>query len=215
MCEQCAACKPGMKESEPLLCFKDFREAAVHRMTEISNEDYIRCTRPLSPWAQVSGWNLYNNFRDFMHLVYLGTARDLIASDIKLLLLNRCLGQQREPADQKLWRLSEDMHRQCRNAGLKMRKRTLTLANCGLDQPQFAEMGSMFKAAHIKCMLWYFAKKMEEVADEYPLGQDVAACNWTLVRAINIFDAGGLLLSPDDASQAAGLPNYSTVSFVL
>ena len=138
-----------------------------------------------------------------MHIVYLGTARDLIASCCKLLLVSGILGN--AAPNEQLRVLSEDMYWTCAQAGLRLRRRQLTLANAGLDRPQFAELGGMWKAAQVKGLLYYFACKMQRVAHEVPEGQLVAVCAWSLVRTINIFDGGSLILSGQDARRASEL----------
>ena len=81
-------------------------------------------------------------------------------------------------------------------------RRRFTLANLGLDQPKFAELGGMWKAAQVKGLLYFFALKMTEEADQVEHGQLVALCTWALVRAINVFDGAAMLLSRADAEQA-------------
>ena len=47
------------------------------------------------------------------------------------------------------------------------RKPFLTAASLGGDDG-YAELGSRFKASHIKLMIWWLAKESQEFADGYP-----------------------------------------------
>ena len=66
-----------------------------------------------------------------------------MASIVKLMLRGSVVEK-----EQQLEELTIQMHRWCKGHGLKLRRRLLALANLGLDKPQFAELGSVFKAAH-------------------------------------------------------------------
>lgn len=46
----------------------------------LGHTDYINNDTPLSPWRVVEGWHLHSCFHDPMHVLYLGTCRDLYAS---------------------------------------------------------------------------------------------------------------------------------------
>lgn len=43
----------------------------------------------------------------------------------------------------------------------------LTKANLGGDD-EYAEMGTRFKASHIKLLIWWLAKETQEFADQNP-----------------------------------------------
>ena len=172
-------------------------------MSRLTHSDYMATEPRPSPWHIVPGWNLLACFRDWMHIVYLGTAKDLVASCCKLLLVSRILGN--AAPNEQLRSLSHEMYQTCAQAGLRLRRRQLTVANLGLDKPQFAELGAMWKAAQVKGLLYFFAVKMRQVARKVQEGQVVAVCMWSLVRAINIFDGGSLFLSAEDAQKACEL----------
>ena len=181
--------------------YKQFQELSGHVLSRLSHADYLQTTVPISPWACVAGWNILNCFRDFMHNAYLGTVRDLLGSCVKLMVVSGVLLG--ETLLQKLRLLSEEMWQASRANGVHMARRYFTAANCGLDQPQFAELGSVFKAAQVKAMLWFFASKMTAHAADVPEGRYVAACVWALLRAVQIFDGSSLILHEHDAREAS------------
>ena len=200
----CCACKPGYKQSVEQLNFKQFTPGSAHEMTILTHDEYLATATHVSPWAQLSGWHLLNNYRDLMHVLFLGTCKDLLASNVKLLAVYNLLpGNPQEALDKRLRAFSEDMYHECKSAHLALRRRALTRANLSMDKSQFVELGSVFKAAQIKCMVYFFTKRMLAVAGSIPHGELVAMCNWTLLRAINIFDSSGLLLTPADAAEAS------------
>ena len=53
------------------------------------HEDYIKLEPVLSPWSVVPGWHLGTAFHDPMHVLYLGTCRDLLASAMGYWIRNK------------------------------------------------------------------------------------------------------------------------------
>ena len=48
---------------------------------------------------------------------------------------------------------------------LYLPRRVLTESNCsGYGNDDYAELGSKFKAQHVKCMVWFLARKLEELS---------------------------------------------------
>lgn len=56
------------------------------------HSDYMMNHRPLSPWHVIDGWNLGVCFHDPMHVMYLGTCRDLYASALGFWVFNGFFG---------------------------------------------------------------------------------------------------------------------------
>ena len=54
--------------------------------------DYVRGPGPHSPWMAVQGWHIKSCFHDPMHLVFLGTCRDLYASSLGFWIRNDFFG---------------------------------------------------------------------------------------------------------------------------
>ena len=81
-CEECWATQP-FKNAPPATNYKDFRSSALWRMTHITHEVYMGLPEQKSPWVlHVRGARLDTFYRDIMHVVYLGFARDFLASVI-------------------------------------------------------------------------------------------------------------------------------------
>ena len=65
----------------PALDYKNITPSAAWPLTEINDAMYRRMeANNLSPWSKVSGFNFNTIAFDWMHGIYLGTARDLVAS---------------------------------------------------------------------------------------------------------------------------------------
>ena len=83
-------------------------------------------------------------------------------------------------------------------------KPVLTLAGLG-GLSEFAELSSRYKGSHVKIMLWWLARKCQEVADvsdDMDL-QVLAACTWGLQRSTEIQSLSGLVLDQPDADEAS------------
>ena len=79
ICESCMA-ENCTKRSNPSMWYFDFRNDRPRHLTYITDRTYRATTLELSPWTQVDGWTLGTCLHDWMHSVYLGTARDLLPS---------------------------------------------------------------------------------------------------------------------------------------
>ena len=99
-----------------------------------------------------------------------------------------------------------------------------TPANTGLQDKDYPELGSTWKAAQIKLILWYITKKACQFAGETnaaglnsvdvqllfqqspspaiaqdPILQSGASCSWALQTAISLMDSAGLIMTCEDA----------------
>ena len=83
-CDRCAAIQPFTNEP---LAYKNMSPTAPYVGTSISHDQYMATTLPrhLSSWASIENWQFETCVFDFMHVVYLGVARDLVPSCFKLL----------------------------------------------------------------------------------------------------------------------------------
>ncbi|CAJ1430526.1 unnamed protein product [Effrenium voratum] len=90
---------------------------------------------------------------------------------------------------------------------LYLPRRKLTLANLHTwGNEDYAELGSKFKAAHVKIMLWWLAKKTQIITDESDgdhLLTVMAACCFGLGRFVEVLDHAGLVLSTSESSEAS------------
>ncbi len=127
MCDECCAQK-RTKNANPHLSYKDFRPDAPHKLTRFEHAGYVRCALIMgsSPYTCVSGWSLKTNFKDIMHVLMLGAARDHVANHICVwlesgLLQHICLRFPAAPgepeADHTLRVLWLDFRKWCRGQG--------------------------------------------------------------------------------------------------
>lgn len=136
-------------------------------MTNLSHLEFLQSSDFPSPWEEMPGFHYNSCFRDPMHTIYLGTAKDLLASCLGLWYRRKVLtGTNLQ--EQLRW-VSAKQKEYCKTAGLRARFRTFTPSNTGLDkQSEYPELGSCFKAATIKVTLWFFAKFSSEIATLHP-----------------------------------------------
>ena len=69
--------------------FKNFSANAPYLLTSIDHNMYLNTTpaAELSPWTAMPAWKIENTLFDWMHVVLLGVARDVVAAAIKLMAM--------------------------------------------------------------------------------------------------------------------------------
>lgn len=160
VCDQCLASRP---KANAAMSFKNFFETAPHTMTQLSHEDFLRTCSVVTPWIGMPGFTINTAFRDPMHTIYLGTAKEVLASAMGYWCR---MGFIPGPNLQEQLRgISQRQRSDCSTADVRASFKTFTPANTGLDTPsEFPELGSSFKAATIKVSIWFFAKFAMELA---------------------------------------------------
>lgn len=98
------------KNSDHNMWFCDFRPSSARHLTEIDHATYIRTCKSISPYAVIPGWTLGTCLRDFLHVVYLGTAKDIIPSLLADWLDAGLLGGPPQTVDDRLRSFSLEMH---------------------------------------------------------------------------------------------------------
>ena len=162
ICETCMAERPN-KNGDPMLTFKNFYPNAAHCMTELSHDEYVASSTRQSPWSGLPGFHVKSLFRDPMHTIFLGTAKEVLASCLGFWSRHQCLPG-RTLEDQLRW-VSQQQKEICRQAGLKGPFKTMTPSNTGLDTAsEYPELGSGFKASAVKTSIWFFAKLAAEIS---------------------------------------------------
>ncbi|CAE7832343.1 unnamed protein product [Symbiodinium sp. CCMP2592] len=88
LCDRCCAKTPTEKHMDDMN-FKNFSANAPFLLTAIDHNMYLNTTpsAELSPWTAMPGWKIENTFFDWMHIVLLGIARDVVAAAIKLMAM--------------------------------------------------------------------------------------------------------------------------------
>ena len=111
ICDACLS-QRKTKKSDPNLWYFDFRDSSPRHMTRIDDTTYRQTAKEISPYHLIQGWKLETCLRDIMHVVYLGTARDLIPSLLGdwLESPHNVLGDPAESLDIRLRRFSMEMH---------------------------------------------------------------------------------------------------------
>ena len=161
ICDTCLAEKKS-KYGQAEMEYKNFYPDAAFWETEMSHADFLRRCVKVTPWSEMPGFHIKSVFRDPMHILYLGCAKDLLAS---VLGYWHRAGLLEGPNLQEQLRIfSRKLREVCRQEGLHGPFRTFTPANTGLaDGGEYCELGSAFKAMSIKTMVWYFAKFANEL----------------------------------------------------
>ncbi|CAK9045114.1 Uncharacterized protein SCF082_LOCUS25524, partial [Durusdinium trenchii] len=72
-----------------------------------------------------------------------------------------------------------------------------------LEDNNYPELGTAWKAAHVKLALWYITKPACDFAEERddPILEVGASCSWALLSAIESMDAAGLIMTEEQAVQ--------------
>ncbi|CAE7375107.1 nipblb [Symbiodinium sp. CCMP2592] len=200
LCDQCVAIKPS-KNMVRGMNYKNFSANAPFLLTTISHETYLNTTSAsdLSPWTAMPGWRLENTFFDWMHVVLLGVGRDAVAAAIKLMVMRGLIGWDTKRADLKMLTLWIKKEYKSRKSFSVI---SLTPANAGLDPwTEYPELGTIFKAAQVKILIWGISRKLQEVVKRV---QDedlvrMALAMRGLSEAQSLLDNGGLKFTGSEA----------------
>ena len=85
LCDTCLASLG--KGTHECMSGRNFSLSATWRRTRLNHEGYLaRETGDVSPFIQVEGFKIETAVCDWMHNIYLGCGRDLMASGLKLLI---------------------------------------------------------------------------------------------------------------------------------
>lgn len=99
--------------------YKNLHPDAPYKLSSISHEFYLVAERGnISPWAQVAGWRLETCVFDLLHNVFLGTARDTIASTWKALVLGGHFAGYGDDDNEILSNITAEMRRTWKDHGL-------------------------------------------------------------------------------------------------
>ena len=115
----CDGCLAGLGVKVPEeMCYKNLGNSAAWQYTEIDHESYVKMGGKLSHWMVLPGWRVETVALDAMHNIFLGTAKDLVGSSIRTLLLYGAFGHVAEgEVDAKLRAVQKEMVASCKDAG--------------------------------------------------------------------------------------------------
>lgn len=89
MCDRCLASQG--KNTPVAMHYKNFSNQKAWDLTFIDCNGYLHLDRSnLTPWLEVPGFTMWTMSWDLLHNLWLGTARDLVASGIKTLVMQGC-----------------------------------------------------------------------------------------------------------------------------
>lgn len=116
MCESCHA--EQFKPKHPRMYYKDLSKDAAYSLSSISHEFYCVAERDiLSPWHVCEGWRIDICVFDLLHNVFLGVAKDTIASALKALHLKGCLDEYGATESEILACITIEMRKVCKEHG--------------------------------------------------------------------------------------------------
>ena len=186
--------------------YRNISDSAAWPHTVIDHHTYLRLDETISPWACIEGFQIENVSFDILRNLFLGTARDLVASAISVLIRQHVYDHVEGNAESILGYIQREMARDCKSFGslssnsalfscvcvfghwkgcpkpgffasahsvallcsvqlrLYMPKKP-ALSEAALNFGEYPELSGKFKAAHVKLLLFWFARKTQEVAD--------------------------------------------------
>ena len=142
-CERCSAVKPTSSEDHPM-SYKNMAPSAPYATTCINHEEYVATCDRISPWSAIDGFQLETVTYDWMHVVYLGTARDHVPSALKMLQHLGYHYTENETDDHFLKGIYMEMKRDCKQYG----PHVLHLS-CLVDIFLFSKPTSVFRPAKV------------------------------------------------------------------
>ena len=110
ICESCMSQNRKHKNSDPAMWYDDFRDSSPRHLTTVDDQTYRRTCKTISPYSCIPGWTLGTTLRDIMHIVYLGTAQDLIPSLLADWISHDILGEPGQSVNERLRAFSLEMH---------------------------------------------------------------------------------------------------------
>lgn len=204
VCESCAA-----SARIASLSFADSRSSAHWRRWQFTHAQYVEHAAVLSPWLQMSGFELSRAIFDFMHCMHVGVARDFCAQTLyDMARLGYAGGG--SLADQLLV-LWADFCKFCRRIKMQFCKRRFAPKVLGLRKSGndlvYPEMNSRTKAAHVVPIIHYLAWKTRDVLSRRdpitdPLGEVRAWCAFGIADLLHVMSDSSVLLSDDSVVRA-------------
>ncbi|CAE7812100.1 unnamed protein product [Symbiodinium sp. CCMP2592] len=187
--------------------FKNFSANAPFLLTAIDHNMYLNTTpsAELSPWTAMPGWKIENTFFDWMHIVLLGIARDVVAAAIKLMAMRGVISMTNLRLELKSLTAWIKKERKS-ETGVSCSLPAMTPANTGLESwSEYPEMGSSFKAAQMKVMVWGMARKLQMVLQNDEELLQMAVVVRALNKAQRLLDNSDLLMTEQDSTRFNGL----------
>ena len=176
-----------------------------------------------SPWTQVPGFQKQYRLLDVLHLVHLGTLRDICASTLLDALEEGTLpafyGIERGTYDDVLGAVSVHAHVWAKENGFELGIGTLNMSRLGRPNPRrpdwpFAILDSRIKAARCRALFAFITWLMTRLVDSRVLTTEAArkhaqvraVCCWSLDTALSMWNLGTSVVVPGrDVAHASWL----------
>jgi hypothetical protein len=214
VCDECLATQPFKNAPRDVL-YADFTEDALHARTFCSHEWYMAHETNISPFAQIRGWHKDMLFRDILHDIWLGTARDDVAASITdMLEADELPGTDTTNKLNTLWGACKVY---CQNNKLSKPRGGFSVGQIGrYSKKKVPELSSKFKAMQVKVICKFLADYTFRLDDGSSKHKGMRSMVfWALTNMIHIFDvakrAGRPLLNADEIAEAA----YSGRTYLL
>eukprot|EP00438_Fugacium_kawagutii_P019266 Skav217556 [mRNA] locus=scaffold1602:293891:294970:+ [translate_table: standard] len=204
-CNQCCDfCLASMAKNNPVLSIGHLTLRAPWRCT-ISTLD----PNDPSPWVSVPGFTKSRKLFDLLHIVHLGTLRDIVPSCLIDSLRDGSLaafyGLQGCEDDVILHRMSQHAHVWAKSKGMDLYVGTLTMRRLGRSSSHvwpYPELDSRIKAARCRTLFAFTTWLMTRLTS-YPLSAEQksnadfrAVCCWSLDVALSIFSQNQKIKMP-------------------
>ena len=116
MCDSCLAV--GGTNTDEQMHYKNFGPSKAWELTLVTHDMYTAMPGRKSVWSVVPGWTLPTATYDLMHMVFLGTARDLVASALRTLIWRDAYSHlPMQDMDLLLGVIQEEMVHECCSCG--------------------------------------------------------------------------------------------------
>lgn len=223
-CNQCcdwclATCSQNLSE----LSWGDLTLRSLWRATMTMHDN-----NDPSPWTAVAGFEKKYGLLDVLHLVHLGTLRDLCAGAIIDTLeegsLQKYYGLQGRPFDEVLFAFSHHANAWAKDNDFELGIGTLDMGRLGrpnhLHWPM-PQLDSQIKAGRVRTLLAFITFVMVQLIDSNLVPQNKimygkvrACCCWTLDTALSIWNqCKSVAMSPGDVTTASWLCRVHSASY--
>lgn len=130
----CDTCLASTRKGTPdAMHAGNYNADAAWRLTVLDHDTYVAMENPdtVSPFSLIEGFNVETVAYDFLHQIYLGTARDLIASGVRTLILRGAYDHlQSDDLDTILDVVQKEMHNDCASNGFHAITSTIVCSSC-------------------------------------------------------------------------------------
>lgn len=211
VCEWCAA----HRHSKTLNAY-DFSLTATWRSTLRSHDDYLADTTACSPWRIVDGWAIERNLLDMLHLIWLGTAKDL-SGTLMLQIAWLYMKHWHIDLDNALTHLTWEFKQWCSATSRRADVRPFTQNTILYSPSNYPTLHTRIKAANSRTICLFLCAHTQKLIhggfDDAPHAADRDTLCSSFVGFCHILDRGGLHLTDIDSALAWNLGHRFLVTY--